>query len=84
MLFNDNLASNVQFHAGKITAIVSLKFYSTDGTEASTATINILIEFFDSNTVVTMTTPNTNNSIGYLSQYMNYNGAILKVVERSV
>lgn len=82
LLFNDNLCSDLQISSGKIFGKVSLNFYSTEGVLASTATLDILIEFFDVNTIFTITTTNNNSSIAYLNLYMNTNGACFKLLER--
>ncbi len=84
LLFNDNLISDVEFYAGKIVATYSMNIYDLQGDKVCEPVLNILIEYFDSQTVLTITTKNENSSIAYLEQYMNYNGAILKVVERGV
>ena len=82
VLFNGNLLSDVEIYSGKITAVITLNFYNTEGAKVATAVVNVLIEFLDSNTIITFTTKNENNSFAYLNQYMNVNGAILKVVTR--
>ncbi len=84
VLFNGNLLSDVEIYAGKITAVISLNFYDSYGDKICTSKVNVLIEFFDSDTIVTFTTKNENNSYAYLNQYMNVNGAILKVVTSEV
>lgn len=80
LFFNDNLVSDVEIFSGKVVAHLTLKFYGTDGSVSSISNLNILIEFFDGNTVVTIKTKNENNSMAYLTQYVNVNGATLKVL----
>lgn len=81
LFFNDNLVSDVELFSGKIVASLNLKFYGTDGSIVSIVKLNILIEFFDGNTEVTIKTKNDNNSMAYLTQYVNVNGATIKVLE---
>ncbi len=84
VMFNGNLLSDVQIYAGKITASINLNFYDNYGEKITTSVVNILIEFFDSNTKITFTTQNIDNSYAYLNQYMNVNGSVLKVVMRGI
>lgn len=83
LLINDNLISDVSFEAGKVDATYTLNFYNTSGESVSTLNLNIDIEFYDSNTVLTFNMTNESNSYAYFQQYLNYNGLIIKICERS-
>ena len=82
LLFNDNLLSDVEFLAGKIVGAMDINFYATTGDYVCTATLTINIDFYDGQTVVTLSIENDNDSVAYFMQYMTVNGAILKIVER--
>ena len=82
LLFNGEPVSETTLTSGKISGTFNLAFYDLNGDKITTANLDILIEYFASQTKVTMTIVNTNDSIAYLNTYMNLNGAILKVVER--
>ena len=83
LLFNDNLASNVQFFAGQVDCEYTMNVYNTKGELVSTPILNITLKVLENQTAITITMKNENNSYGYFTQYMNNNGVILKIVERS-
>ena len=83
LLFNDQPAVNTVVTNGKVVGDVNLVFYGLDGEVVSKAELNFVIEYFASQTKVTTTIKNNNDSVSYLETYMGINGAILKVVERS-
>ena len=83
LLFNDQPAVNTVVTNGKVVGDVNLVFYGLDGEVVSKAELNFVIEYFASQTKVTTTITNVNDSVSYLETYMGINGAILKVVERS-
>lgn len=83
LLINDNLISDVDFKAGKVDTTYTLNFYNTSGELASTLNLNIDIEFYDSNTVINFKMTNSADSYAYFQQYLNYNGLIIKICERS-
>ena len=83
LLINDNLISDVTFYPGRVNTTYTLNFYNTSGESVSTLNLNIDIEFYDSNTVLTFNMTNENNSYAYFQQYLNYNGLIIKICERS-
>ena len=84
LLFNDQPAVNTVVTNGKVVGDVNLVFYDLDGEKVSKAELHFVIEYFASQTKVTTTITNENDSVSYLETYMGINGAILKVVERSV
>ena len=83
LLFNDNLVSNVKFYAGQVDCDYMMNVYNTKGELVSTPSLNIIIKVLETQTNITITMKNENNSYGYFSQYMQNNGVILKIVERS-
>ena len=82
LLFNGKVVSNIQVFAGKIVASYTINIYDTSGSIISSPNMNFLIEFLDGETKITINTVNQDSSISYLNQYMNVNGAILKVVTK--
>ncbi len=82
LLINDNLISDVTFYPGRVDVNYTMNFYNTSGELASTLDLNIDIEFYDSNTALTFKMTNEDSSYAYLTQYLNYNGLIIKICER--
>jgi hypothetical protein len=58
--------------------------YDLDGKEITTANFNVAIQYYVTQTVITISMTNENDSVSYLSNYTNMNGAVFSVVERSV
>lgn len=83
LLFNDQPAINTVVTNGKVVGDVNLVFYGLEGEKVSKAELHFVVEYFASQTKVTTTITNENDSVAYLETYMGINGAILKVVERS-
>lgn len=84
LLFNGSILSDVQIYAGQIKATYSRNFYDLEGNMVACAKMSILIECFDNETKVSISTTNENDSIVYLNRYMTINGAILKIVQEGV
>lgn len=82
LLFNGNLANNVRVTNGTIYGEFSITFYGVGGDELSTANLEVYVEYLASGVNVTITATNVNDSASYLLSYSNYNGAVVKVVER--
>ena len=82
ILFNDNLISDVKFFAGQIDCVYKMNVYNTKGEIVSTPALDITIKILESQTVISINMTNENNAYGYFTQYMQYNGAIIKIVER--
>ncbi len=82
LLFNGQPANNLVLTNGKVSGDITLSFYDLNGEKVSSATLNVVIEYYASQTKVTITTKNENDSMAYLNAYMDINGAVLKVVER--
>ena len=80
LYFNDQPLNNIVQTAGRISGELTVKFYDTDGQVATTAQLNVVIEYLASATKVTMTINNDDNAVSYLNTYMEINGAILRVV----
>ena len=81
LLINDKLLSDVTVHAGKIEADYSRNFYDFDKSIITTVDLNIVVYFYNDETLITVQTKNVNNSQAYLMQYMATDGFILKVVK---
>ncbi|MBP3582288.1 MAG: hypothetical protein J6J33_06015, partial [Clostridia bacterium] len=58
-------------------------FYDLEGKEITTANFNVAIQYYVTQTVITISMTNENDSVSYLSNYANTNGAVFSVVERS-
>lgn len=79
LFFNGQPLNNVVQSAGRINGDLSIKFYDLNGKEITTANVHFLIEYLASATKVTTTITNVNNSVSYLTAYMEINGAVLQV-----
>lgn len=84
LFFNGQPLNNVVQTAGCINGNLSLKFYDLNGDEITTANVHFVIEYLASATKVTTTITNTNNSVSYLTAYMEINGAVLQVYSKEV
>ena len=80
LFFNGQPLNNVVQTAGRINGDLSLKFYDLNGEEITTANVHFVIEYLASATKVTTTITNTDNSVSYLTAYMEINGAVLQVM----
>ncbi len=79
---NEQPATDVTVSSGKVTGVFELNFYNLDGDKITTAQVNIAIEYYASQTVVTITVRNENDSLAYLNAYVEINGFVLRVLER--
>lgn len=84
LLFNGQMANNVEVSSGTITGAFTITFYGVDGETLSTADFNIHIEYLASGTTVTVTAIADGDNLSYLLSYSNYNGAVIKVVDLGV
>ncbi len=84
LFFNGQPLNNVVQTAGRINGDLSLRFYDLNGDEITTANVHFVIEYLASATKVTTTITNTNNSVSYLTAYMEINGAVLQVYSKGV
>ena len=83
ILFNGKPANNIDSKSGQISGDVSMTFYDLEGKEITTANFNVAIQYYVTQTVITISMTNENDSVSYLSNYANTNGAVFSVVERS-
>ena len=83
ILFNGKPANNVDSKSGQISGDVSLTFYDLEGKEITTANFNVAIQYYVTQTVITISMTNENDSVSYLSHHTNTTGAVISVVERS-
>ena len=83
ILFNGRPANNINSNSGQISGDVSITFYDLEGKEITTANFNVAIQYYVSQTIITISMTNENDSVSYLSNYTNTNGAVISVVERS-
>ena len=84
ILFNGKPANNVDSKSGQISGDVSLTFYDLEGKEITTANFNVAIQYYVTQTVITISMTNENDTVSYLSHHTNTTGAVISVVERSV
>ena len=84
ILFNGKPANNIDSKSGQISGDVSMTFYDLEGKEITTANFNVAIQYYVTQTVITISMTNEKDSVSYLSHYANTNGAVISVVERSV
>ena len=83
ILFNGKPANTVDSKSGQISGDVSLTFYDLEGKEITTANFNVTIQYYVTQTVITISMINENDSVSYLSHHTNTTGAVISVVERS-
>lgn len=84
LLFNGQMANNVEVSAGTITGTFTITFYGVHGETLSTADFTVHVEYLASGTTVTVTAMADGDNLSYLLSYSNYNGAIIKVVDMGV
>ena len=84
ILFNGKPVNNIISKSGQISGDASMTFYDLDGNAITTANFNIMIQYYVTQTVITITMANENDSVSYLTNYANTNGAVITVAERSV
>ena len=83
ILFNGKPANNIDSKSGQISGDVSLTFYDLEGKVITTANFNVAIQYYVTQTVITISMINENDSVSYLSHHTNTTGAVISVVERS-
>ena len=83
ILFNGKPANNVDSKSGQISGDISLTFYDLEGKEITIANFNVAIQYYVTQTVITISMTNENDSVSYLSHHTNTTGAVISVVERS-
>jgi len=81
---NSQLVNDIELSSGKISGKLVLVFYDTDGEKTSTANVNILIEYLSSETRVSISIKNEQDSVAYLNSYIDINGFVICVNERSI
>lgn len=84
LLFDGNLSNNTQVINGSIRGTFDLSFYGVDGEKLSTVKLNVEIIYTATETKVLLSIDNVDDSVSYLTVYTELNGAVFKVVERSV
>lgn len=84
LLFDGNVSNNTQVSNGSVRGTFDLAFYGVDGEELSIAKLNVEIIYTATETKVILSIDNVNDSVSYLNVYTELNGAVFKVVERSV
>lgn len=83
VLINNLPADYNEVLPGKVLATINLNFYDVNGNVTATIKIDINIEYLSKETSVKINAQNKNNSISYLSTYMEINGVDIKVIARS-
>lgn len=80
---NGQLTNDIEVSSGKISGKLVLVFYNTDGAKISTANVQILIEYLSQETRVSLAVKNEQDSVAYLNTYIDINGFVICVNERS-
>ena len=80
--FGDFEVSNIQYTTRPDGMTVLLADVTNKG-DTRYDVQEITIKILDTQTNIDVNITNENNSYGYFTQYMNYNGIIFKIVERS-
>ena len=84
ILFNGKPANNIDSKSGQISGDISMTFYDLEGNKVTTANFNVSIQYYVTQTVITISMVNENDSVSYLTHHANTSGAVISVVERSV
>lgn len=82
LFFNGQPLNNVVQTAGRISGNCLLKFKNLNGEDVCIADVHFVVEYLASETRITSTITNENNSVSYLNSYMEINGAVLQVVSK--
>lgn len=82
ILFNGNPLNNIECGYSQIKGTGTINFYDFDGSVLASSKFDVIIQYSEKETRLTITTENTNNSATYLSNYSTINGAVFSVVER--
>ena len=80
MYFNSQPVQNIEQTSGSLSGDITFTFYNTEGNQISTARLYIRIAFYEGATQVRLDMRDLNNAVSYFTTYMNYNGAVLKVL----
>lgn len=83
MLVNDSPVTDVEVTNGTISGVFSKSFYNTDGSLKTTAELEIVVTYTAKQTTINFKIENKNDSISNFQAYQQFNGFVLKVVERS-
>jgi len=84
ILFNGKPANNIDSKSGQISGDISMTFYDLEGNKVTTANFNVSIQYYVTQTVITISMVNENDSVSYLTHHANTSGVVISVVERSV
>lgn len=79
---NGQPVNNIVLTNGKISGVFVQTFYDTEGQKVATAKVNMLVEYLKSETRVSLSIKNENESVAYLNAYIEINGFVIRVVER--
>ena len=82
ILLNDCPVNNVVVSAGKISGEFLKNFYDNNGDLITTSTMSILVDYSESETEVSLSIENVDDSVSYLMSYINIHGVVIKVVQR--
>lgn len=73
---------NIEQTSGSISGDITFTFYDTDGLVITNAVLKINAVFYEGSTQILIEMENVDESVSYFLTYMNYNGAVLKVLTK--
>lgn len=82
LYFNSQPVQNIEQTSGSISGDITFTFYDTDGLVITNAVLKINAVFYEGSTQILIEMENENESVSYFATYMNYNGAVLKVLTK--
>ena len=82
MYFNSQPVQNIEQSSGSLSGDITFTFYDVDNTVITSATLEINLVFYEGSTQLLIEIENTKDAVSYFTTYMNYNGAVLKILTK--
>lgn len=82
MYFNSQPVQNIEQSSGSLRGNITFAFYDVNGAVITSATLEINLVFYEGSTQLLIEIENTKDAVSYFTTYMNYNGAVLKILTK--
>ena len=82
MYFNSQPVQQIEQSSGSLSGDITFTFYDVDGAVITSATLEINLVFYEGSTQLLIEIENTKDAVSYFTTYMNYNGAVLKILTK--
>lgn len=82
MYFNSQPVQNIEQSSGSLRGNITFAFYDVNGAVITNATLEINLVFYEGSTQLLIEIENTKDAVSYFTTYMNYNGAVLKILTK--